>query len=169
MDTTRSDELVSRYRDQGFAAKRKIQHYEHLFAASPGQLFPVLCPVREADWIPGWTSDLVYTTTGYAQPDCIFTTSPENPFGAGTWIIYSHVPDERLELVKTSDDLVLQMRLAISPAQGGRTRGRWMLTVTSLTPQGSALVEAMPDQDPRFLALLDGLEHYLSAGRMRDH
>jgi hypothetical protein len=169
MDTTRSDRLVARYRDRGFAARRKVQHYERVFAASPGELFPLLCPAREADWIPGWTSDLVYTTTGYVQSDCIFTTNADNPFGAGTWVIYAHVPDERLELVKASKDLVLQMRIAISAEPGGGSRGRWVLTVTSLTEEGVAMVEAMPDQDPRFLALLDGLEHYLETGRLAGH
>jgi hypothetical protein len=130
-------------------------------------LFPLLCPSREADWIPGWACDLVYTTTGYVQPDCIFTTGDSNPFGAGTWIIYDHEPNERLELVKTSGDLVLQMRIAVSPASGGGTRGRWTLTMTGLTPKGNTAVEAMPDQDPHFIALLDCLDHYLNMGEMR--
>jgi hypothetical protein len=169
MDTTRSHELVARYRDQGFSAKRKVQRYERVFTASPAELFPLLCPAREADWIPGWTSDLVYTTTGYVQPDCIFTTDTDNPFGEGTWVIYAHVPDECLELVKTSTDLVLQIRIAISSVPAGGSCGNWTLTTTSLTPRGSALIDAMSDRDPRFLALLDALEHYLTTGRLRGH
>ena len=167
MNTTRSDELIARFRAQEFTALRKVQEYDRLFAASPERLFPLLCPSREADWIPGWTCDLVYTTTGYVQPDCIFTTGDGNPFGAGTWIIYDHEPNERLELVKTSGDLVLQMRIAVSPASGGGTRGRWTLTMTGLTPEGNTAVEAMPDQDPHFIALLDCLDHYLNMGEMR--
>jgi hypothetical protein len=166
MDTTRSDELVARYRKKDFSGKRKVQCYERVFTASPAELFPLLCPAREADWIPGWTSDLVYTTTGYVQPDCIFTTDTDNPLGEGTWVIYAHVPNECLELVKISSDLVLQMRIAISSGPGGGTRGRWALTATSLTPQGGEVVDAMPDQDPAFLALLDALDHYLMTGRL---
>jgi hypothetical protein len=169
MDTTRSDELVARYRKKGPSAKRKVQRYERDFSASPAELFPLLCPAREADWIPGWTSDLIYTTSGYVEPDCVFTTDTDNPLGEGIWVIYTHVPNECLELVRTSRDLVLQMRITISAAPRGGTRGRWTLTATSLTPQGSALVEAMPDQEPGFLSLLDGLDHYLGTGRLRGH
>lgn len=167
MDTTRSDELVARFGRRDFAAQRKDQEYERTFTASPEELFPLLCPAREADWIPGWDCELVYTSTGYVEPDCIFSTGDDNPFGAGTWVIYDHRANESLELVKLSSDLALQMRIAVSPGAGGGTRGRWTLTMTGLTPAGNALVEAMPDQDPRFLALLDCLEHYLSTGRMR--
>jgi hypothetical protein len=166
MNTTRSDELIVRFEEREFTALRKVQQYDRLFVAGPEKLFPLLCPTREADWIPGWTCDLVYTTTGYVQSDCIFKTGDDNPFGAGTWIIYDHEPGERLELVKTSGDLVLQMRIAVSPAPEGGTRGRWTLTMTGLTPRGNAAVEAMPDQDPRFTVLLDCLDHYLNTGEM---
>ena len=166
MNTTRSDALVKRFRKREFTALRKVQEYERLFAASPEKLFPLLCPARETDWIPGWTCDLVYTTTGYVQPDCVFTTGADNPFGAGTWVIYDHEMGERLQLVMTSDDLVLQMRIAVSPASGGDSRGRWTLTTTGLTPKGNTVIEALPDQDPRFIALLDCLEHYLNTGEM---
>jgi hypothetical protein len=165
MDTTRSAGLLARHQEEGFAGRRKMQEYERIFTASPEELFPLLCPTREADWIPGWTCDLVYTTTGYAERDCIFTTGEDNPFGAGTWVIHDHEPDGRMAIVKTSEDLVLQMRIAVSPA-AGKTRGRWTLTMTGLTPRGNALVDTLPDQDPRFLALLDALEHYLVHGRM---
>jgi hypothetical protein len=166
MNTTRSDALIARFEKQEFTALRKVQEYDRLFEAEPEKLFPLLCPAREADWIPGWTCDLIYTTTGYVQPDCIFKTGSDNPFGAGTWVIYDHEPDKRLQLVMTSADMVLQMRIAVSPAPGGGTHGRWTLTMTGLTPEGNSAIEALPDQDPHFIALLDCLDHYLKTGEM---
>ena len=166
MDTTRSEQQLTRHRKQGFSARRKVQQYERRFRASPAELFPLLCPTREADWIPGWACDLVHTTTGYVERDCVFTTDDRNPFGAGTWVIHDHEEDARLELVKTSEQLILQMRIAIADAPDGGTLGRWTLSLTGLTPAGNALIDSMPDQDPRFLALLDALDHYLRSGRM---
>ena len=58
------------------------------------------------------------------------------------------------------------MRSAVSPVSGGGTRGRWTLTTTGLTPAGNTVVEALQDQDPRFIALLDCLDHYLNTGEM---
>ena len=166
MDTTRSDRIFAHHQARDFTALRVVREYERVFTASPEEVFPQLCPTREADWIPGWTSELVYTTTGYAEPDCIFTTVADNPFGAGTWVIHTHVPAERLEIVKVSDDLVLQLRITVSPESGGRTRGCWTVSGTGLTPLGNQIVSAMPDQDQRFCRLLDALEVYLVTGRM---
>ena len=53
-----------------------------------------------------------------AQRQRVFATGEGNPFGAGTWVIHVHEQDGRIEIVKTSDDLVLQMRIAVSPAAG---------------------------------------------------
>lgn len=167
MNKAKSDELVARFRNRGFRAVRKVQEYDRLFTASPKKLFPLLCPAREADWIPGWDCDLVYTGTGYVEPDCIFTTGEDNPFGTGTWVIHDNVPDDSLELVKISEDVVLQMRIKVSASDGGGSRVRWSLTTTGLTPAGNGIVEALPDQDPRFMALLDCLDHYLNTGEMR--
>ncbi len=167
MDTTRSDKIVARHRNQSFSAKRKVQRYERLLTAKPKELSVLLCPSREADWIPGWDCDLVYTTTGFVQPDCVFTTDSDNPFGAGTWVIYAQVPGECLELVMTGAHLVLQLRIAIKPAPGGGSRGEWTFTTTGLTPEGNALIETMPERDPRVEAMIDGLEHYHAKGEMR--
>ena len=166
MDTKRSGAILAKFQGRDFVARRKVQRYERDFPVSPAELFPLLCPTLEADWIPGWSADLVYTTTGYAEPDCVFKTDGDNPVGAGTWIIHDHVPDERLEVVMVAPELVLNLRVALSPTVDGGTQGRWTLTTTSLTPKTNELVEEMPDRDPRFAALLDGLEHYLATGRM---
>lgn len=167
MDTSRSDSIVNRYRGRDFVAGRKVQNYERDFAASPGELFPLLCPTLEADWIPGWTCDLVFTTTGYAEPDCVFTTGDDNPLAAGTWAIYEHEPERSLGVIMISKEMVLNLQVAVSPRRDGGTHGRWTLTTTALTPEMNERVAAMPDRDPRFQALLDGLDHYLTTGRMR--
>ena len=38
------------------------------------KVFPLLCPVREADWIDGWNPVLVLTQSGFAEQDCVFIT-----------------------------------------------------------------------------------------------
>ncbi len=35
--------------------------------APPEQVFPLLCPVREADWVPDWRYRMIYSRTGVAE------------------------------------------------------------------------------------------------------
>ena len=37
------------------------------FDAPPDRVFPLLCPVREYDWIDGWECRMVYAETGVAE------------------------------------------------------------------------------------------------------
>ena len=57
-----------------FQAKRIIRHYKERIAASPSQIFPLLCPVREYDWLEGWDCDMIYSESGFAENNNVFTT-----------------------------------------------------------------------------------------------
>ena len=69
------------------AAHRYVQH----LVAEPARVFPLLCPVREADWIDGWNPLLVASDSGVAEPDCIFMTTAE-PHDA-IWYVTRHEPE----------------------------------------------------------------------------
>ena len=57
-----------------FKARRGAHEYIQTNYAAPEKVFPLLCPVREADWIPGWQYELVYSESGVAELGCVFTT-----------------------------------------------------------------------------------------------
>ncbi len=54
--------------------KRVSRSYTQTLVAPPEAVFPLLCPVREADWIPDWDALLVVSTSGVAEEDCVFIT-----------------------------------------------------------------------------------------------
>src|SRR6185312_15911284 len=56
-------------------AKRVSRTYTQQLIGSPASVFPLLCPVREADWIQGWDPLLVVSESGVAEPDCAFVTA----------------------------------------------------------------------------------------------
>ncbi len=37
-----------------FKAKRVSHEYTQTNDAPPDEVFPLLCPVRESEWVPGW-------------------------------------------------------------------------------------------------------------------
>ncbi len=75
-----------------FHAKRIAQEYAHMVPAAAAKVFPLLCPVREYDWIDGWTCNLIYSGTGVAENNCVFTT--DFPRGVEeTWVVSHYDPE----------------------------------------------------------------------------
>ena len=67
---------------------RASHSYVQHLVAGPGRVFPLLCPVREADWIQGWDPLQVVSASGVAERDCVFVTGagPEDAI----WYITRH-------------------------------------------------------------------------------
>jgi hypothetical protein len=42
-----------------FRGKRVVHEYKQHNVAPPEKVFPLLCPVREGDWAPGWKYRLI--------------------------------------------------------------------------------------------------------------
>ncbi len=131
-------------------------------------VFKQFCPSREADWIQGWTADLVYTTSGYAEADCIFTTPPTNSLGPGLWIFTRFQPNEVLEVVRIMDNSVVeQLRIDLEDNGDGTCKGTWTMKFTALNEQGNSVVEALPEEDPLFESVvIRGLEHFVTSGEL---
>ncbi|HYK92235.1 MAG TPA: hypothetical protein VE398_25965 [Acidobacteriota bacterium] len=79
-----------------FKSTRNIHEYTQTNPASPEKVFPLLCPVREADWLPGWQYQLIYSDSGFAELGCVFTTpnatSSGSPSPEKTWIVTDYDP-----------------------------------------------------------------------------
>ena len=99
MDTTRSERMSREFLQSPNGLTRKSIRVEKRFSHPAGAVFEQLCPSRELDWIDGWECDLVHTSTGYMEADCIFTTPENCSMGPGLWVITAYEPDRLLELV----------------------------------------------------------------------
>jgi hypothetical protein len=149
-------------------ANRVSRTYTQKLVGSPAAVFPLLCPVREADWIEGWDPLLVVSASGVAEPDCAFVTSslPSNAI----WYVTRHEPANGfMEMVKltagvTACRLTIQLR-----AVAGGSEADVTYCHTSLGAEGDAFVAAFTEDHYRqFMRDWDGrLNHYLRHGRAR--
>ena len=145
---------------------RASHTYTQHLVAPPAAVFPLLCPVREADWIEGWDALLVVSASGVAERDCAFVTSslPSNAF----WYITRHEPDAGfLEMIKitpgvTACRVTIQVRAAAGGSEADVTYCH-----TSLGPEGDAFVAAFTRD--HYLGFMknweDRLNHYLRHGK----
>lgn len=78
---------------------------QHLCAPAD-EVFPLLCPVREMEWVKDWRPKMVISESGVAEPGCIFVT-PGIPEDA-LWLMTVHDPVEhRLEIIKIIPGMVI--------------------------------------------------------------
>ena len=74
-------------------------------------------------------------------------------------------PNRLLELVIIHEDKVVEhYRIDLIDNGDGTCEGIWTLKFTAISEKGNAVIEAMPDKDPEFDVVLDGLEHFLKTG-----
>ncbi len=135
--------------------------------AAPERVFPLLCPVREAEWVPGWEYRMVHSASGVAELGCVFTTPNES--GEDTlWVVSEYEPARRVGFVWVRPGMVAaRLRFDLTP-EGGKTRVSARYEYTGLSASGNAEVgrysEAwFADKMRHFGAALN---HYLRSGKM---
>jgi hypothetical protein len=118
---------------------RVAHSYVQKLVAAPARVFPLLCPVREADWIEGWAPRQVVSASGVAESDCVFTTAA----GAGEaiWYVTRHEPEAGfVEMLRITPGVTAcRLRIALqATATGCDATVSYMHT--SLGPAGDSVV-----------------------------
>lgn len=135
--------------------------------AAPERVFPLLCPVLEYDWIPTWRADILHTTSGVAEEDCIFRTAHAGATPM-TWVVSRYEPPARIEFTCfVPDHFVFRLKIALRPVDGG-TEMTWTRRWLATTPNDPVYAEASAEAqfDERMTALERLLVHYLRTGEM---
>ena len=137
--------------------------------APPEQVFPLLCPVREADWLPGWRYNLVYSDSGFAELGCIFTT-PNQGSPDTTWIVVDYDPSAfRITFVWVNPGrIATELRIQLDRADDGSTRSHIRYRYTGLSPEGNRELEGYDRKwfEARMLKWEAAINHYLQTGKI---
>lgn len=157
----------------------RVSHsYTQSLIAPPSTVFPLLCPVRECDWVPGWRPGFVISESGFVEQDCVFTTSSDD--GEALWYVIEHDSQElAVEMLKIVPRLMatrLRIELEeVEPVENSgapidpavRCRARVCYTHTALSPDGEAEVQRW--DEARWREFMEGwesaLNEYLARGR----
>lgn len=137
-------------------------------SALPSQVFPLLCPVREHDWIPTWRAQVVHSHSGLAELDCVFTTqSPSD--GHRTWVCTRFEPSHALEYTVFSTlGYVMHLTIALEAQGEGGTQVSWSRRFIAVNDEGKTWIEAIAAQgmSDATATLAKLLDHYLATGTM---
>ena len=125
-----------------FEPRRLTRRYTQTIDAAPDRVFPLLCPVREAEWLDGWRHRMVYSESGLVEAGAVFATP-----GAGepetVWIVTRHDPVGLVvEFTRfTHESRVCVLRIAVRPGGGDRSRVDIAYTYTAISPAGNTFIE----------------------------
>jgi len=167
-----------------FKSCRIAHEFTQTNPAPPAKVFTLLCPVREADWLPGWRYRLIYSGSGVAELGCIFTTpnsgAREPLEGADrsvratheapetTWIVTEHDPAAfHIAYVWVSPGRVAaELRIQLLPTDQGETQTRIRYRYTGLSPEGNREVESYDAEwfRKKMHAWESAINHYLRTG-----
>jgi hypothetical protein len=149
-------------------SKRNVQTGIMQLSAAPREVFPLLCPQREYDWIEAWQCRMIFSETGAAEDNAVFYTDFRQDRGPEWWVVSRYEPVRAIAFIRFSPDVRIT-RLDIHLAADGPTRtiATWTQTMTALSPEGDAYIDRYGDssytQEIKTLEHL--LNHYLKTGR----
>lgn len=101
-------------------APRVVRSFVQHIEAPPEAVFPLLCPVLEKGWLPGWDYRMIHSASGVAERGAIF----ETPHAMGTtrWIVTEHNPSRRVAFARWQPDgVVVHIEINLGREFGGTT------------------------------------------------
>jgi hypothetical protein len=146
---------------------RATHTYRQRLLAPPEKVFLLLCPVRETEWGDGWMPELVISSSGVAERDCVFITSDEQ--GKALWYVTRHEPGklfaEMLKILPGATACRLEIQL--SP-DGAGCAADITYSHTSLGPAGDEFVAKFTEEYyQKFMQSWEkALNDYLTTGSL---
>lgn len=154
-----------------FRGLQKTLTYQQINDAPPDKVFPLLCPVREKEWVPGWEYTMIHSVSGLVERGCVFTT-PHHGASETVWLVTAHdTSNHTVEFVRvTPGEHVVKINIALYDNGNGTTSADISYQFTALCESRNAWLENEADQD--FEKMMTGWEeainHYLATGRKLD-
>lgn len=120
--------------------RRHVTDWTSELEAKPEEVFPLLCPVREYEWLEGWACEMIYSESGVAEANCIFETRFKGE--SATWTVSRYEPPKRIEFVVVTPQIqVCRLNISLDPSEKG-TRLRWVRIFTGLSDNGNETIDS---------------------------
>ena len=153
------------------SGKRVVRGYSTELSSSPETVFPLLCPVREYDWIPAWRCEVIYSKSGYAELGCVFTTDFKDHSGPETWVVCTYEKNKQIGFLKTGTHCTTRYNVSLERNQTGSTI-HWEQEITSLAEHGDLVLDKITESvyGEKMKHINKLLEYYLLHGKpMNEH
>lgn len=147
---------------------RKTFAYQQQHKASTKQVFPLLCPERERDWLEGWDYQMIYSESGLIEKDCIFQTNHNGQHS--TWMVTKYDQTQKsIEFFKLSPgECVIKINIDLEDLKDGMCQSNIQYQYTAVNLKQADFIENHMEE---FFNLNmqwweKAINHYLKTGQM---
>jgi len=151
-----------------FSAKRVIRAYRQTIFATPEKVFPLLCPVREADWLDGWHYDMIYSKSGLAEEGAVFST-PHHDTTETIWLVTNYdMKNFQIDFARfTPESRTCFLQISVSAKGNDESFVDISYTYTAISEQGNDFIDSFTEES--FLESVkfweDAMNYYLKTGK----
>jgi len=151
-----------------FKAKRVSRNYVQTIQAPPSVVHPLICPVKEAEWLDGWDYHLLFSDCGFAEKGCVFTSRSAGEKDT-IWLITKrdNAAYETVFARITPDSRVAEVTVRAEGGGQQTSRVHITYTITALNETGNRFIENFTEdnfvKDMKFWEAT--MNHYLETGK----
>lgn len=155
-----------------FPSEPVTRRHTQRIEAPPDTVFPLLCPVREGEWLDGWSDqmEMIHSVSGLAEEGCVFRTrTADRP--ETVWLITRHDPIGRVvEFVRfTAGLLVTRLTIQVEPRGDGSSAVHITYTFTPVSAAGADFVKEAHTEEAFTHGMVwweDSMNHWLRTGEV---
>ena len=125
------------------------------------EVFPLLCPKREEEWIPGWECETIWSKSGYNEEGAIFRTV--KPYGTELyWTTLQYDMKNRIvDFLITAPRLYMfRFKIELRPNSDGLLAITFTQVFTSISEEGSSFMKRYESED--YKGRLKSLEEFMN-------
>lgn len=148
-------------------AQRVVRSYRQTINAACDVVFPLLCPVREVEWLDTWAFEWIHSDSGLAEPGAIFKTSAAGEADT-IWVMSRHDRGSmRVQFTRvTPNSRVCLLDVALTANAAGNCFVDLTYAITATAPAGDEFLEKWTEE-----SFLNGvtfwersMNHFLKTG-----
>jgi hypothetical protein len=131
----------------GFISRRITREYRQTIRAAPQIVFPLLCPVREAEWLDGWRCHMIFSASGLVEEGAVFSTPSEGEADT-VWIVTRHDPKaHRVEFARfTHASKTCILKIDVTPKGKSHSYVHISYTYSGIAPSGNDFIEKFTEK-----------------------
>lgn len=133
--------------DTRFEPRRLIREYRQTIQAPPGKVFPLLCPVRESDWLDGWRFSMIYSESGLVEEGAVFRTPLEGEEDT-VWVVTRHDQETRsVDFVRfTPGSRTCLLKISVKPRDDNSSFVHIRYMYTGITSEGNDFIDGFTEE-----------------------
>jgi len=154
--------------NSSFEGQRVILSRVITIDSSPQKIFPLLCPVREGEWVDGWVGKPIFSSSGYAEENGVFATEHPGQDDTIWFVTRRDTATHEIEFVYFAPPIqVVRLFVEVTPVSANKSTISVRYIRTGISEAGNEFIR---NSGPHFDKMMTDweltLNHYIKTGEL---